>query len=116
MALGTTWSAYLLLREENERLNLELAQGKYRDGFAPCGYCSHFGASLLKENERLRAELVERNESPGVNVRLRHTEILMLPKETRSRLLGEWTEAAEKAGLYGSGDKAETEHQPAGAE
>ncbi len=83
MALGTTWSAYRLLREENERL---------------------------------RAELQERNESPGVNVRLRHTEILMLPRETRSRLLGEWTAAAEMAGLYGSGDKAEAEQQPGGAE
>ncbi len=40
--------------DEIERLNLELAQGKYREG-AVCGYCSHSGSLMLAKIERLQA-------------------------------------------------------------
>jgi hypothetical protein len=42
------------LRDEIERLNLDLAQGKFREG-ATCCYCSHSGAKMLAEIECLRA-------------------------------------------------------------
>ncbi|KKK78502.1 hypothetical protein LCGC14_2052250 [marine sediment metagenome] len=47
---------------EIERLNLELAEGKFREE-AVCGYCSHSGSLMLTEIERLRSqvELEKRN-------------------------------------------------------
>ncbi len=50
---GVRWDAYQKQLAEVERLNLELAQGKFREG-AVCGYCSHSGSLMLAEVERLK--------------------------------------------------------------
>ncbi len=58
---GVRWDAYQKQLAEVERLNLELAQGKFREG-AVCGYCSHSGTLMLAEIERLRAIVDQQKE------------------------------------------------------
>ena len=52
------------LEAEAERLNAELATGKYREGTV-CGYCSHSGVLLLAEVEALRAVTDDRDAELG---------------------------------------------------
>ncbi len=84
---------------EIERLNAELAAGKYRTG-AVCGYCSHSGTLLLDRAEKAEAIVAKLPEWAEQLKRLRmdlfRGEGISTP--TLTRLAKEMIEAAEAGG------------------
>ena len=77
---GSKWHSYCEQQAEIERLNAELATGKFREG-AVCGYCSDSGSIALAEIDRLEVLLKETTNAAISDASARLDEIERLRNE-----------------------------------